>query len=38
MEEAISHIKTITQIMYAEASTKASRKKETHYDDSVNQF
>jgi len=38
MEEAISHIKNITQIMQAEASTRASLKKEPQIEDSVNQF
>lgn len=38
MEEAISHIKSITQSMQVEASTKASGKKEAQHDDSVNQY
>jgi len=37
MEEAISHIKTLTQSMQAEASTRASARKEAQPDDSVNQ-
>lgn len=37
MEEANAHIKTITQSMQAEASTRASARKEPQLDDSVNQ-
>ena len=37
MEEAIAHIKAITQSMQAETSTRASAKKEPQPDDSVNQ-
>jgi len=38
MEEAIAHIKSITQSMQAETSTRASVKKEPQIDDSVNQL
>jgi len=37
MEEAIAHIKSITQSMQAEALTRASVKKEPQLDDYVNQ-
>lgn len=37
LEEAIAHIKNITDAMQAEASTRAS-KKDTQMEDSVNQF
>ncbi len=36
MEEAITHIKTITQSMQAKASTRVSARKEPQPDDSVN--
>ncbi|MCY6488473.1 hypothetical protein, partial [Actinobacillus pleuropneumoniae] len=37
LEEAITHIKAMTQSMHGEASTKISEKKEPQFDDSVNQ-